>query len=155
MNNKVRTGKAEATSYATDTQRIVKRLLQALYANERESLEKMGKFWETHNLPKRNQEEQKVWTDQITRNETESVILKKLPTNKDPRPDSFIGEFYPIDELKPLLKTFYKITEGRMFPNSFWDEHHADIKTRQRYTKKKITGPYQWWIQRQISSTKS
>lgn len=25
-----------------------------------------------------------------------------------------------------------------MFPNSFWDEQHADIKTRQRYTKIKL-----------------
>lgn len=60
MNNKIRTRKAEVTSYAIDTQRIAKRLPQVLYANERKSPEEMEKFWETYNLPKRNQEEQKV-----------------------------------------------------------------------------------------------
>ena len=50
----------------------------------------MDQFLETHNLPKINQEESENLNKCIIPSETEAVI-KKLPTNKSPRPDGFTG----------------------------------------------------------------
>ena len=53
----------------------------------------MEKFLEWYNLPRLNQEEIENMNRPITSNEIETVI-KNLPTNKGPGPDSFTGEFY-------------------------------------------------------------
>ena len=50
----------------------------------------MDKFLETYNLPKLNQGESENLNIHIIPSETEAVI-KKLPTNKSPRPDGFTG----------------------------------------------------------------
>ena len=59
------------------------------------NLEEMGLFLERYNLPRLNQEEIENMDRPITSNEVESIILK-LPTNKSPGPDGFIGEFYQL-----------------------------------------------------------
>ena len=57
------------------------------------NLEEMGKFLERYKLPKLNQEEIENMNRPITSNKIKTVI-KNLPTNKNPGPDDFTGEFY-------------------------------------------------------------
>ena len=58
-----------------------------------DSMEEMGKFLENYNFPKLNQEEIENLNRPITSKEIETVI-RNLPANKSPRPDSFTAEFY-------------------------------------------------------------
>ena len=83
----------------------------------------MDKFLEKHNLPRLNQEEIENINRPVTSTETETVI-KNLPTNKSPGPDSFTGEFSQTfrEELTTiLLKLFQNIAEGGTLPNSFYE----------------------------------
>ena len=125
--NKIRNERGEITMGTKEIQRIVRKYYEQLYANKLNSLDKMDTFLETYNLPKLNQEEPENLSRQITPSGIEAVI-KKLPTNKSPGPEGFIGEFYQTftEELTFVLKLFQKIKMG---------EAHI---TRPAYPKSKI-----------------
>ena len=92
--NKIINEKGEVTMDITEIQRIIRDCYMQLYANKMENLEEMDRFLEKYNLPPRlNQDEIEKMNRPITRTEMETVI-KKLPTNKSPGPDGFIGKFY-------------------------------------------------------------
>ena len=81
----------------------------------------MDKFLETCKLPRLNHEEIENLNRPITNKETETV-MKKLPKNKSPVPDSFTGKFYKTfkEDLIPiLLKLFQKTEEEENLPNTF------------------------------------
>ena len=103
----------------------------------------MGKFLETYNLPKLNQEESENLNTQIAPSEIEAVI-KKLPTNKSPGPKGFTGEFYQnFQELTPLLlKQFHKIQEEGRLPNSFYKASIILFPKPDRDTTKKTIDQY-------------
>ena len=78
-------------------------------------------FLEKYNFPKLNHEEIENLTRPITSTEIETVI-RNLPENRSPGPDSFAAEFYQKfrEELTPiLLKPFQKFAEEGKLLNSF------------------------------------
>ena len=71
-----------------------------------DNLEEMDKFLEKFNFAKLNQEEIENLNRPIRSMEIETVI-KNLPANKSPGPDSFTAEFYQKfrEELTPIQTT--------------------------------------------------
>ena len=118
---------------------ILRDYYKQLYANKMDNLEEMDKFLERYNFLRLNQEEIENMNRPITSNETETVI-KNLPTNKSPGPDSFTGEFCQTfrEELTPiLLKIFQKISEEGTLPNSFYEATITLIPKPDKGTTKK------------------
>ena len=106
--------------------------------------EEMEKFLEKYNFPKLNQEEIEDLNKPITSKEIETVI-RNLPANKSPGPNSFTAEFYQKvrEELTPiLLKLFQKIAEEGKLPNSFYEAIITLIPKPKMPQKKKTTGQY-------------
>ena len=76
-----------------------------------ENLEEMDKFLEKYNFPKLHQEKIENLNRPMTSMEIETVI-RNVPANKSPGPDSFTAKFYQKfrEELTlMLLKLFRKI----------------------------------------------
>ena len=147
--NKIRNENGEMTTDNTEIQRIITDYYQQLYANEMDSFEEMDKFLEKYNFPKLNQEEIENLIRPTTSTEIETVI-RNLPANKSPGPDSFIAEFYQKfrEELTPIiLKLFQKIAEEGKLPNSFYEATitlipKPDKDATHTHKKKKTTGQY-------------
>ena len=74
-----------------EIQSVLRDYYKQLYANKMDNLEEMDKLLERYNLPRLNEEIENM-NRPITSNEIETVI-KNLPTNRSPGPDSFTGEF--------------------------------------------------------------
>ena len=91
--NIIRSENGKITTDNTEMQRIIRDYYRQLYANKMDNLEEMDKFLEKYNLAKYNQEETENLNRPVTSMEIETVI-KNLPTNKNPGPDGFPGEFY-------------------------------------------------------------
>ena len=53
----------------------------------------MDRFLEKFSLLRQNQKEIEIMNNPITSTDIE-VVIKNLPKNKSPGPDSFTGEFY-------------------------------------------------------------
>ena len=104
-----------------------------------DNLEEMDRFLEKFNLPRLNQEEIEIMNNPITSTEIKAVI-KNLPKNKSPGPDSFTGEFYQTfrEELMPiLLKLLQKIAEEGILPNSFYEATITLIPNPDKGNRKK------------------
>ena len=67
-------------------------------------MDNLDKFLEKYSFPKLNQEETENLNRPITSTEVETVV-RNLPANKSPGPDSFTAEFYQKfrEELTPIL----------------------------------------------------
>ena len=99
----------------------------------------MGKFLETCNLPRLNQQEIENLNRLITSNEIASVI-NKLPTNKSPGPHDFTGELYQTFKeliLTPLKLFQKKKKEKGMLPKSFYKASITLIPKPDKDTTKK------------------
>ena len=68
-----------------------------------DDLEETDRFLEKYNFPKLSQEEIKNLNRPITSMEIETLI-RNLPANKSPGPDSFTAEFY--QKFREELKTY-------------------------------------------------
>ena len=105
-----------------------------------DNLDEMDRLLEKFNLPRLNQEEIEILYHSITSTEIEAVI-KNLPKNKSPGPDSFTAEFNQKfrEKLTPgLLKLFQKIAEDGKLPKSFYEATITLIpKMPQRCHKKR------------------
>ena len=121
---------------------------EQLYGNKMDNLEEMDRFLEKFNLPILNQEETEIMNNPIISTGIEAVI-KNLPKNKSPGPDSFTGEFYQTfrDELMPiLLKLFQKFAEEGTLLNLFYEAPSPWYQNQKKTTQEnKTTGQYHWW----------
>jgi glutamyl-tRNA reductase len=91
--SKIRNSKREITTNITEFQEIIRDYFEILYSNKFENLEEMGRFLETYNHPKLNQEDINHLNRSIIQREIEAAI-KSFPKKKSPGSDRFTAEFY-------------------------------------------------------------
>ena len=144
--NKIRNEKGEVTTDNAEIQRIIRDYYEQLYANKMDNLEEMDKFLEKYNFPKLDQEEIENLNRPIRSTKIENVI-RFLPANKSPGPDSFTAELYQKfrEELTSiLLKLFQKISEECTLPNSLYEATITLIPKLDKDVthKNKTTGQY-------------
>ena len=84
--NKIRN--EEVKTDTTKIQRIMRHYNKHLYVNKMHNLEESDKLLEKYSLPRLKQEEKEIINRPIRSTEIETVI-KHLPTNKNPEPDTF------------------------------------------------------------------
>ena len=109
-----------------------------------DKLEEMDEFLEKYNFPKLNQKEIENLNRPITNTEIETVI-RNLPANKNPGPDSFTAEFYQKfrEELTPiLLKLFQQIAKVNFQTHSMRPPSPQYQNLTKIPQKKKTTGQY-------------
>ena len=74
------------------------------------------------------------------------IVIKTLPTNKNPEPDGFTGKFYQTykEKLVPILiKRFQKVEEEGTLPTTFPDATITLIPKPEKIPpKKKSIGQY-------------
>ena len=128
--------------------KTIREYYEQFNANKFNNREEMNKFPEKYIPLKLNQEEDnlKRW---ITGSERESVVEKtknkNFPTNANPGPDGFTGEFYQTyKELLPiLLKLLQKTEEKGTLPKTHYEATITLIPNKTKIPpKKKITGQY-------------
>ena len=91
-----------------------------------------------------NDEEAESLNRPITADKIKAVI-KKLPTDKSPRPEGFTEEFYKAfkEELTPTLRLFQNIQEEGTLANYFYEASIILIpKPEKAQQRKKTTGQY-------------
>lgn len=95
----------------------------------------MDNFLERHRLPKLTQ-------DNLKKSKTSEnwISNQKLPTKKNPDPDSFNGEFYKaFKKLIPIPHKHFQITEEeRIFHNSFYEVSTTLTPQPDKYIKRKL-----------------
>ena len=145
QSNKIRNKKGEVTTDHAEIQRIIKDYYDQLYGNIMDNQEEMDRFLEKFNLLRLNQEEIEIMNNPVASTEME-VVIKNLPKNKSPGPNSITGEFYQTSRKKLMtiiLKLFKKTAEEGTLPNSFYEVTITMIpKPDKDNTKKKTTVQY-------------
>jgi predicted Ser/Thr protein kinase len=81
--SKTRNAIEEITTNTTEIQEIIRDYFESLYSNKLEKFGEMGRFLDTYDHPKLNQEDVDHLTRSITQNEIEAAI-KSLPKMKCP-----------------------------------------------------------------------
>jgi hypothetical protein len=141
--NKIKLEKGDITTNNNETKRIITEYFEKSYSRKLENPDKMNKFLDAYEQPKLNQEDINHLNRPIASNEIEAVI-KSLSTQKSPRPDEFMAEFYQTfkEQLIPiLLKFFQEIEREGTFPNLFYESHlfQNPIKMQQQQQKELYT----------------